>query len=99
MSGTALPTDGRSRFVVSDRTGRPWITLFVLRGVHASGTGSECLGVRLHDIQPVVNERWLTKSSGRWCVTSAAARRSRWIIAPALAPPDRRAQTPTGSVA
>ena len=40
MSGTALPTDGRSRFVASDRTGRPWITLIVLRGVHESGTGS-----------------------------------------------------------
>ncbi len=40
MSGNALPTDGRFRFVASDRTGRPWITLFVLRGVHAMGTGS-----------------------------------------------------------
>ena len=29
MSGTALPTAGRFRFVASDRTGRPWITLFV----------------------------------------------------------------------
>ena len=27
MSGTALPTAGRFRFVASDRTGRPWITL------------------------------------------------------------------------
>ena len=34
VSGTALPTDGRFRFVASDRTGRPWITLIVLRGVH-----------------------------------------------------------------
>ena len=40
MSGTALPTAGRFRFVASDRTGRPWITLIALRGVHASGTGS-----------------------------------------------------------
>jgi hypothetical protein len=40
MSCTALPTDGRFRFVASDRTGRPWITLIALRGVHASGTGS-----------------------------------------------------------
>ena len=40
MRGTALPTDGRSRFVASDRTGRPWITLIVLRGVHQTGTGS-----------------------------------------------------------
>ena len=40
MSGTALPTDGRFRFVASDRTGRPWITLIALRGVHESGTGS-----------------------------------------------------------
>ena len=40
MSGNALPTDGRFRFVASDRTGRPWITLFVLRGVHVMGTGS-----------------------------------------------------------
>ena len=38
MSGSALPTDGR--FVASDRTSRPWITLIVLRGVHTSGTGS-----------------------------------------------------------
>ena len=41
MSGNALPTDGRFRFVASDRTGRPWITLFVLRGVHVMGTGSD----------------------------------------------------------
>jgi hypothetical protein len=34
MRGTALPTDGRFRFVASDRTGRPWITLIALRGVH-----------------------------------------------------------------
>ena len=40
MSGTALPTAGRFRFVASDRTGRPWITLFVLRGVHQTGSGS-----------------------------------------------------------
>ncbi len=40
MSGTALPTAGRFRFVASDRTGRPWITLLVLRGVHQTGTGS-----------------------------------------------------------
>jgi hypothetical protein len=42
MSGTALPTAGRFRFVASDRTGtgRPWITLFVLRGVHVTGSGS-----------------------------------------------------------
>jgi len=40
MRGTALPTDGRFRFVASDRTGRPWITLIVLRGVHQTGTGS-----------------------------------------------------------
>ena len=38
--GTALPTAGRFRFVASDRTGRPWITLFVLRGVHQTGSGS-----------------------------------------------------------
>jgi len=43
MRGTALPTDGRFRFVASDRTGRPWITLIVLRGVHQTGTGSGCL--------------------------------------------------------
>ena len=42
MSGNALSTDGRFRFVASDRTGRPWITLFVLRGVHVMGTGSVC---------------------------------------------------------
>ncbi len=29
ISGTALPTDGRFRFVASDRTGRPWVTLLV----------------------------------------------------------------------
>ena len=40
MSSTALPTAGRFRFVASDRTGRPWITLFVLRGVHQTGSGS-----------------------------------------------------------
>jgi hypothetical protein len=40
MSGTALPTAGRFRFVASDRTSRPWITLFVLRGVHLTGSGS-----------------------------------------------------------
>ena len=40
MSGTALPTAGRFRFVASDRTSRPWITLFVLRGVHVTGSGS-----------------------------------------------------------
>ncbi len=40
MSGTALPTAGRFRFVASDRTGRPWITLFALRGVHQTGSGS-----------------------------------------------------------
>ena len=40
MRGTALPTDGRFRFVASDRTGRPWITLIVLRGVHGTGSGS-----------------------------------------------------------
>ena len=40
MSGSALPTDGRFRFVASDRTSRPWITLFVLRGVHVTGSGS-----------------------------------------------------------
>ena len=34
MSGTALPTDGRFRFVASGRTSRPWITLIALRGVH-----------------------------------------------------------------
>jgi hypothetical protein len=34
VSGTALPTAGRFRFVASDRTGRPWITLIELRGVH-----------------------------------------------------------------
>jgi hypothetical protein len=34
VSATALPTDGRFRFVASDRTGSPWITLFALRGVH-----------------------------------------------------------------
>ncbi len=34
MSGTALPTAGRFGFVASDQTGRPWITLIVLRGVH-----------------------------------------------------------------
>ena len=43
MSGTALPTDGRFRFVASDRTGRPWITLFALRGVHQTGSGSALL--------------------------------------------------------
>jgi hypothetical protein len=42
MSGTALPTAGRFRFVASDRTGRPWITLFALRGVHQTGSGSVC---------------------------------------------------------
>ena len=40
MSGTALPTAGRFRFVASDRTGRPWITLFELRGVRQTGSGS-----------------------------------------------------------
>ena len=40
MSGNALSTDGRFRFVASDQTGRPWITLFVLRGVRVMGTGS-----------------------------------------------------------
>ena len=34
MSGTALSTDGRFRFVASGRTSRPWITLIALRGVH-----------------------------------------------------------------
>ena len=43
MSGNALSTDGRFRFVASDQTGRPWITLFVLRGVHVMGTGSRCI--------------------------------------------------------
>jgi hypothetical protein len=38
--GTALPTAGRFRFVASDRTSRPWITLFVLRGVHVTGSSS-----------------------------------------------------------
>ena len=42
MSGTALPTDVRFRFVASDRTGRPWITLIALRGVHVTGSGSRC---------------------------------------------------------
>ena len=41
MSGTALPTAGRFRFVASDRTSRPWIKLFVLRGVHQTGSGSD----------------------------------------------------------
>ena len=40
MSGTALPTAGRFRFVASDRTGRPRISLFALRGVHQTGSGS-----------------------------------------------------------
>ena len=40
MRGTALPTDGRHRFVASAGTGRPWITLIALRGVHWTGTGS-----------------------------------------------------------
>ena len=38
MRGTALPTAGRFRFVASDRTGHPWTTLFVLRGVHQPGS-------------------------------------------------------------
>ena len=46
MSGTALPTDGRFRFVTSDRTGRPWITLFALRGVHQTGSGSQRLPLK-----------------------------------------------------
>ena len=40
MSSTALPTAGRFRFVASDRTSRPWITLLALRGVHITGAGS-----------------------------------------------------------
>ncbi len=40
VSTDALPTAGRFRFVASDRTGRPRITLFALRGVHQTGSGS-----------------------------------------------------------
>lgn len=37
---TALRAAGRFRFVASDRTGLPWITLFVILGVHVTVSGS-----------------------------------------------------------
>jgi hypothetical protein len=42
MNATALSTDGRSRFVASDRTGRPWTTLAAVRSTRMA-TGSTSL--------------------------------------------------------
>ena len=40
VSSTRYPPPAGFRFVASDRTGRPWITLFAPRGVRRKGTGS-----------------------------------------------------------
>ena len=61
MNGTALATAGRFGFVASDQTGRPWITLIVLRGVHQTGAGSHRYGSSVSD-RPV---RWLEACSTR----------------------------------
>ena len=40
MANNAFPTAGRFRYVASDRTDRPWITLRANRGVRSLGTSS-----------------------------------------------------------
>ena len=57
MSGTALPTAGRFRFVASDRTGRPWITL-------RSASWRPRNGDRFKVLQPLIDPSFSDHSHG-----------------------------------